>query len=183
MNVGLRNVIEHERLIRQSLSEDDRGRKLARVDQDVVGEPEFGKLGDAANEIFASQKSVVRLGLRNVTKSAKFWKSRKVLEAFAKIGREKIDPADHTFDELVSRCEIEQEFRFVLGLIGLHCDGSVDLIRGYFRREIGRSEIALQHGHAIVDPGIARRIVVPEVLMRIDPHHGYRKLKKPPSMG
>ncbi len=128
-DIGLGDVIEHERLIRQTPGEFDGGRKLARINKDVVGEPEFGELRDAANEIFACEELIVGFGLRDVSKSAELWESRKLFQTLAKIGRAEIHPADHAFDEIVPRRQIEQELRFALGLIGLHCDGSVDVIR------------------------------------------------------
>src|SRR5258708_39628329 len=80
-------------------------------------------------------------------------------------------------------CQIQQEKRFGFGLVGLHGDACLHVVRSQLRHEMLGKKISFQHGHLLRDPAVARWIVMPEVLVGVNPHTAYRSLKNPPSTG
>src|SRR4051812_18397934 len=93
-----------------------------------------------------------------------------LLESFAHVRRSEIDPSHHTDDLAMTARQIKQESRFLLRLICLHRDTTVDVVYAHLPDEILGYEIAPDRRHVLGDPGIAKRIKLPEMLMRIDSH-------------
>ena len=68
---GLRQMVDDKWLLWKASDQVQRGGQLPGIDENVVGKAELAEVGDAADEIIAHQKTVIRLVLRNVAESAK----------------------------------------------------------------------------------------------------------------
>ena len=68
-NVGLSEVIEHEALRGKFLHKLNRGRKLTRIDQNIIREAVPLQMRDPAKKIRTEQEAIVGLGLHDVSKS------------------------------------------------------------------------------------------------------------------
>ena len=125
---------------------------------------------DPSQEIMAQEKTVVGFGLRDVAEAAQFFEAREILHALRDLRRTKVDPANHTGDAGMALGKLQEEKRFVFGLVCLHGDGGADGAGLKFRLQILGKKIAFQDRHFVGDPGITRGVVFPEVLVRIDSH-------------
>ena len=141
--------------------------------QDVVGESEAAEPSDAANDVLLRQKAVpLRLG--HVTDAAKPLVVCKRFERLVEPRRPQIHPADDALDEGMPCSEVEQKPRLVERLIRLYGHAAVEAIRRERAFEIDRKKIALDRCHVVGDPRVASRIVLPEVLVGVEPDHHVR---------
>src|SRR5258708_731597 len=83
LNLRLGEVVDYETLLGEPGCEFHRGRKLLRINENVVGEIKSTQLCDGLDKVFAREEAIVWLGLRDMAKAAKFWKARKMFEAFS----------------------------------------------------------------------------------------------------
>ena len=128
-------------------------------------------MGDAATEVGAKHEIVVGLGLYDVADADQFWALRKFAHLIGELSGAEVDPADDAADEIVLRGEREEPAGFFERLPGLHGDAAVESGLREQRLEIVRKDVATERGHGVVDPAVLDRVVVPEVLMSIDPLH------------
>src|SRR5205823_11277314 len=110
--------------------------------QDVVGEAKLTQLRHAFDEIVADEEAVIGLGLRDVAETAKFWELGEELQARGELGGAQVNPSDDTGNALVTVCQVQQEERFVFGLVGLHGDGGVHAAGYEFGGEIVWGKVA-----------------------------------------
>ena len=106
----------------------------------------------------------------NMAEPAELLILRKSCQALSKIIRAKVNPADHPAYEAVLLCQLEQELCFRVTLVGLNGYRSIHVVAAQLRKEVMREEVSLKHHHFIGNPPIAYRIVLPEVLVRINSH-------------
>jgi hypothetical protein len=147
----------------------DRGVQLVRVNQEVKGEVEFAQQADPLYHLIRRQE-IVRLGLGDVAHPAEAIVAGEVLETRGQVGHAKVNPSYHAQDERMLLGQIQQEAGFVLGLIGLHGDATVHPVSFQLRPQVARQEILPDPPHLVGDPGVANRVVLPEVLVRVDSH-------------
>src|SRR5207302_1451220 len=169
-DLGFGEMVDDERLFRKAPDEFERRVQLFRIDENVVGEAEMAQAGDAAEELFADEEPIVGLGLGEVAKTAELFKLRKEMHSLGDLRRAQINPADYAGDACIALGKLQQEQGFVLRLVGLDDDGGVDVVCMALRVEMFGEIIAFQDGHFVGDPRVARGIVIPEVLVRIDSH-------------
>ncbi len=81
-----------------------------------------------------------------------------------------VHPADDPFDPRLPLGQPQQPAGFLDRLPSLHGDGTVQLEPGEFARQVGGAEIPAQALHLVADPRILPRVVLPEMLMRVDSH-------------
>src|SRR5690606_40501128 len=82
-------------------------------------------------------------------------------------------PAAHAHALDVQRSQIEQPFRIAHGLPSLDGHEPLDAVLRHERPQVVEEEVALQHVHAVADPGVLARIVAPEMMVGIE-HAPYR---------
>ncbi len=167
----LRDVIEDEALVGQHGGKLGGGAELSGHEQEIVGQAERRQGSDAAQHVGLEQELVIRLALDQVAHATKVPVGGKVREAIADLRRAEVDPSHDATDEGVVAGQIEQKLRLALRLVGLDGHAAVDAIGGEQRAEVGGEEVLAQHRHAVVDPGVTHRIVLPEVLVCIDSEH------------
>jgi hypothetical protein len=85
------------------------------------------------------------------------------------IGAE-IDPTDDAFDERIPVRQSEQKAILFQRLSRLHRDATVEARRSQFRLQIRRRETPPNARQLVRNPRVLRRIVFPEMLVRIDSH-------------
>src|SRR6266403_1658117 len=95
-NVWFRNMIENEFLVGDICYEFDRGRKLPRVDENVVREIELGQQINASEKVITKHEAIIRFSLNDVAKSAECFELTKIRKSFSDIRRHEIDPAHDT---------------------------------------------------------------------------------------
>ena len=163
-------VIEHEGLVRQPRGQRQRRRQLTFEDEDVVGQAAPGEPADAADDVLTLEK-VIGLGLCDVAHAAEERIGAELVERRVEARRTQIDPADNAPDDRVTPREVEQDPGLVKRLIGLNGHAAADAVRSEQRPEVRGQKIPTDGAHVISDPAIARCVVPPEVLMRVDACH------------
>src|ERR1700687_1348429 len=126
LDLGLAEVIDDKGLPRMRGDELEHGGKMFRINQDVIGEAELGKAGDAALEVGAKHETLVGLALNEVAEAAQLFERPPLRESIGNIGRAEIDPADDSQDGGMIPGQVEEKPGFLLGGIRLHRDGGVD---------------------------------------------------------
>src|SRR5579864_2174766 len=125
--------------------------------------------GDSAHKL-PSHEEVVRFSLCDVTETAELLELREKLQPLFDIRKAEIDPAYNSNDAFVALRQIQKEMRLLLGLIHLHRDRAFDAVRIALALQLFRHEIAFQWRHRVPDPCVARGVIPPEVLVRINGH-------------
>jgi len=166
----LRQVIQYKSVLRKTRRKLYGRWKLFRIDEDIVSKTIFAEQRDSACKIASHQELVVRLCLRNMPEPAQFLILGKEPQPFLNLRRAKIDPAHNSGYAFVALRQIHQEKCFIFGLIDLDNNRAVDAVCHALVFQLLRQKIAFQERHRVRDPGITRRIISPEVLVRIDGH-------------
>jgi hypothetical protein len=169
-DLGLAAVVEDEAHVGSFRDEFDRRWQLARVDEDVVGEVERGELADAVDEIVVREEAVVGFGLRDVADADGFRVAGEIREVELDVGLLQVDPANDAAHERRRAREVEQEAVLVEALPRLDRDTAVEALGLQQRLEIDGQEVLADAGHGFVDPRVVARVVLPEVLVRVDAH-------------
>ena len=106
----------------------------------------------------------------NFAYAAEFGVGAVAVEGLIDVGISQVDPADDAFDG--GRVLGVGEEEVVLLEDGLRLDGNdaVDAGFGDEGFELGRTEVVLEGVHALADPVVGFRGVVPEVVMGVDAH-------------
>src|SRR5262249_17952242 len=145
-------MVDHETLIGEALHQFERGRQLARIDKDVVGEIEFLEHRYSAQKILANQETIVGFGLSDMAEAAQLFESREILKTLRKVTGAKINPSDHTGNFVVIFGQVQKKFGFLLGLVGLNGNGCIDILRLTLRAEVRGKKVAFQDRHFVRDP-------------------------------
>src|SRR5215472_3937733 len=105
-----------------------------------------------------------------MAKTAELRILREVFQALGhSIGAE-IDPADHALNRFILRSQVQQKESFSFRLVGLDSDAARQVVSCKFGKEPVRQEIVFKQSHLVCNPGVADRIVLPEVLMGVNSH-------------
>ena len=109
----------------------------------------------------------IGLVLHRMAKAAQVATALAVFQARHQVGGAQIGPADHRLHPGRPGGEVEQKVRLLFQGARLHGDAAVEAGALQVRLQVGRQMVALQPGHAPVDPGEFGRPVAPEVLVSI----------------
>ena len=149
-----------------------RRRQVLGPKQQIVGQSELGQRGDSTAKRRPDEEIDVGLVLDDVADALEAGMADVSLQLIANVVGAEIDPADHPADEVVLVGQGQEPIGLFEDLPGLDGDRALETGRLQQRRQVGRHEIAPQHGHAIGHPDVLDRVVLPEVLMRVDVHDG-----------
>src|SRR5262249_28189713 len=123
-NLWLREMIEHEPLVRETGNALNGGWQLADMDQQIERQAEFRNDGKALDDPGPSQETIVRFGLRNVTHANELGGRTERCELLANLSRAglQVDPPYHAGDRAVGFGEREQPSRLLDALLSLDGD-------------------------------------------------------------
>jgi hypothetical protein len=164
-------MIDNESLPGETSYQLGRRRKLLRINQNVVSKPISFKALNSMHKIVANQKTSVGLGLRHVPEAFQLFELREIFQPIVDVRGRKIDPADHARNLQMVLSQTHKKMRFLLRRVGLNGNGCIDSSSRQFRAQMFREPVPPEHTHFRRDPGVARRIVAPEMLMRVDFHN------------
>ena len=95
---------------------------------------------------------------------------RKALQLLPYLGAAQVHPADHALDERVLVGKLEQPLGLFQRLPGLDDDAALEAYGGLLAREVLRQEVPPQRRDLLGNPAVLLRAVVPEVIVRVEPH-------------
>lgn len=127
----LREVVDHERLLRQEPHQFDGGGQLLHMEQQVVGEAVRVELPDAAQEGLPEHEPRVGLVLHHMPHADERRVRRQCVEVVADAVAPQVHPADHALHERMGGGQVEQPAALRDALPGLHGDGAVDPLGGH----------------------------------------------------
>src|SRR6185503_5023610 len=158
-------------LPRQPLRERRGDGQMATIYKNVVSEAELFEPLQTTEKRRTQQKAIVRLALRDVAAADQLRMTAERLEIARHIRRLQIHPSDNAGDERMGIGQGQEPARFVERLARLDGDARLDAGTPEQRLEIVRQEVAAQRRHAVVDPSVLKRVVAPEMLVRVNARH------------
>lgn len=189
LDEGLRDVVDHERLVREHLHELLCHGEVLRVDEDVVGEVVLLQKANATQKVLAEEKGVVRFVLylpyyltvetAQCDGYPSAWRSSRRRRATVKVRddayslidvlRAKIHPSHDALDYVrVLLSQVQKELCFFLRLASLHSYRSVHSVATDAGFQLRGKKVSSQRLHVLVQPGkglgvVASSTVLPPV--------------------
>ena len=168
-------MIDYKSLPRKSTNKFNRRPKLLRINENVIGKSKFPHASNPAHDLRPQHETIVRFRLHDMAETRTiFCIAKKIVTASSIRGEARLCPTHDSNNPPRAFGKIKQEQSFFFRLIRLHRNGSIDPVSIQFRNQVVRQEIALQQPHAFVNPAVPRRIIRPEVLMRVDIHEKFK---------
>src|SRR5712691_9051427 len=152
---------------------------MATIHKDVVREAELREQRQAAAERRPEQKPFVGLALHDVAHADEPAMNGEPFELRACVGRLQVDPAHDAGNEGMRVGERQEPARLLDRLPRLHGNARVESGASHLTLRLRRQRVAPQRCQALVYPAVLGRVVLPEMLVRVDAHgrgagHGSR---------
>src|SRR6476620_7903198 len=163
-------MVEHKALPRKLLHKLRSNRQMTRIYKDVISQPEFLECRHATQKLRTKHETVIRFTLEHMPDPQQLWISAEVLQLRAHIIRLQVHPPDDSENKWGGCRQFKQPARLLNCLLSLHCNGAVESSAFQFRLQVRRQKITPQPAHPLVNPAIFFWVVMPEVLMGVNPH-------------